>query len=123
MPRHVAAVTVTLLSIEEFNYVVRSFFEFVPMNKIPWTEGLMTSATLARRTVIKLGPPGCPWDLDKGLAKEPLGAPLFHTIEVDVAVEGIAWDRPDRVAHSFAPGLMLPEGSCHMPFLGVFFMC
>jgi len=110
-PGHVATVTIALLSIEELDQAVPDFFEFAPVDKVSWTEGLVASATLARRTVIKLRPPGGPWDLDKGLVKEPLGARLFHTLEVNVVVFGIAGNGPDTVAHDSHVFLCTPGGT------------
>jgi len=107
----VATVTIALLSIEELDQAVPDFFEFAPVDKVSWTEGLVASATLARRTVIKLRPPGGPWDLDKGLVKEPLGARLFHTLEVNVVVFGIAGNGPDTVAHDSHVFLCTPGGT------------
>jgi len=112
-PGHVATVTNALLSIEELDQVVLDFFEFAPMNKIPWAERLMASAALTGRTVIKLRFPGVTPDLDKGLVKEPLGPRLFHTlnVDVDVVVVGIAGYGPDTIAHIVTLGSYVPEGT------------
>ena len=112
-PGHVATVTAALLSVEELDQAVPDFFEFAPMNKIPWAERLMASATLTGRTMVELRLPGGPRDLKKCITKEPLGARLFHTLEVNVVVVvfGIAGNGPDTVAHDSHVFLCTPGGT------------
>ena len=97
-PGHVATVTAALLSVAELDQAVPAFFEFAPMNKIPWAERLMASAALTGRTMVELRLPGGPGDLKKCITKGPLGARLFHTLKINVVV-GIAGHGPDAVAH------------------------
>lgn len=112
-PRHVATVTIALLGIEELDQAVPDFFEFTPMNKIPWAERLMASAALTGRTMVELRPPGGPRDLKKCIVKEHLGPRLFHTLEVNVVVVvfGIAGNGPDTVAHDSHVFLCTPGGT------------
>jgi len=110
-PGHVATVTAALLSVEELDQAVPDFFEFTPMNKIPWAERLMASAALTGRTMVELRLPGGPRDLKKCITKEPLGPRLFHTLDVNVVVVGIAGNGPDAVAHSSHVFLCTPGGT------------